>query len=67
MLIKGGVITKNFENQLSRNIHVIYNHFGAIPPTRPQGIIIVIKRALTTTALTLLRNMCTVPIFEVLI
>ena len=31
--VKGGVLTKNFENKLCRNIHVICYHFGAYPPT----------------------------------
>ena len=28
--IKGGVLTKTFENYICRNIHVICNHFGEI-------------------------------------
>ena len=30
--IKGGVLTKPIENYLFRDIHVIYNPFGANPP-----------------------------------
>ena len=40
--IKGGVLTKTFENYLCRNNHVICNHFGSYPPP-PEGVIIVIK------------------------
>ena len=57
--IKGGVLTKTFENYLCTNINVICNHFGAYHPWRHNHCHQVSLDP--PPPLTWLRYMCTVP------